>query len=141
MVAIKIARSVSGSGFSVRFSHSSLSFSSMMVVKVCRTMVFARSRGQIPVTLLTLKGHGRHLNSPFFQLMSGFSSFNHGNPRMIFCFPNPVTSILMFFILPWMVTLRFTYWVILPHFFSVPSMFRAMRGSSKFSRGKPNLFA
>ena len=68
-----------------------------MVVKACQALAFAKSRGQTPVTLLTLKGCGRHLNSPFFQLMSGFSSFNHGNPRMIFCFPNPVTSILMFY--------------------------------------------
>ena len=141
MVAIRVARSVLGSGFSVQFNRSSSSFSSIMVVKACRALAFAKSRGQILVTLLTLKGHGHHLNSPLFQLMSGFSSFNHGNPRMIFCFPNPVTNILMFFVLPWMVMLRFTYLVIFPHLFSVPSTFWAMRGSSKFSRVKPDSFA
>ena len=141
MVAIKIARSVLGSGFSVRFNRSSLSFSSITVVKACRALAFAMSRGQIPVILLTLKGRGRHLNSPLFQLISGFSSFNHGNPRMIFCFPNPVTNILMFFVLPWMVALRFMYLVNFPHLFSVPSTFRAMSGSSKFSREKPDSFA
>ena len=36
-----------------------------MVVKACQAMVFAKSRGQTPVTHLTLKGRGHHLNSIF----------------------------------------------------------------------------
>ena len=70
----------------------------------------------------------RHSNIPVFQSMSGFCSFSHGKPRMIFCFPNPVINSRVLVVLPWIVKFTSVKQVILPCLFSVPSMFRVIIG-------------
>ena len=49
---------------------------------------------------------------------------------MIFCFPRPVTSNRVLFLLPLIIRFSSTNDVILPCLFSVPSMFQAMMGFS-----------
>jgi hypothetical protein len=114
-------------------SLSSLSISSAIVVLIaCQANIFASASGAgMPWYLFILRGLRAVLqvNFPVFQSMSGLCSFSHGNLRMIFCFPRPVTINLVAVSFPLIVKVRITNDVINPVLFLVPSTFRAIRGS------------
>jgi len=56
-------------------------------------------------------------NSPVFKFISGLCSFSHGNLRMIFCFPSPVTNNWVFLLFPKIVRSRSTKLLIVPRLF------------------------
>ena len=74
---------------------------------------------------------------PCFQLISGLYSCSQGKPRIIFCFPNPITSKQRFICSPLICAFNSTKDVIVPFLFFVPSTFRAHRGLSSFLISKP----
>ena len=119
------------------FRLSSSSCSSIIVIfgsmAICANILARRREGGFPWCFLRSRanpGWGiRHLNSPVFQLILGFCSFNHGKPSMIFCFPRQDTNNWDFIVLLLMVRSRLTKWVIFPSLFTVPSTFLAVIGS------------
>jgi len=80
-------------------------------------------------------------NSPVFQFISGLCSFSHGNPRMIFCFPSPVTNNQVFLLFPKIVRSRSTKLLMVPRLFSVPSTLKAFSGCSSYWILKPDFLA
>ena len=125
-------------GFCIQFRFSSSSGSSTMVgfdSMAIRARVLAR-RSEVCFPWCFLRscvnpGYWfRQSNLPVFQSMSGFCSFSHGKPSMIFCFPNPVTNRRVLVVLPWIVKFMSVKQVILPCLFSVPSTFQAVIGCS-----------
>ena len=127
--------SSSGLGYCVQFRYSSSSGSSTIVgLIVWWTGIFDLMSGRgvlwYHFILRGLRGI-LQVNFPVFQSMSGFCSFSQGNPRMIFCFPKPVTIRLVVISFPLIVRVRFTNEVIIPVLFFVPSTLQATRGSFK----------
>jgi len=80
-------------------------------------------------------------NSPVFQFISGLCLFSHGNPRMIFCFPSPVTNNRVFLLFSKMVRSRSTKILIVLHLFSIPSTLKAFSGYSSCWILKPDFLA
>ena len=81
---ISVARSLSSRGFWVKLRYSSLSSSS-----------------EIVTGLLLCFSCSLHSKFPFLQSIIGFVSRSQGSPRMILCFPSPVTSNRSFWVRPW----------------------------------------
>jgi len=77
-------------------------------------------------------------NSLVFQFILGLCSFSHGNLRMIFCFPSPVTNNWVFLLLLKIVRSRSMKLLMVPHLFSVPSTLKAFSGCSSCWILKPD---
>lgn len=82
-----------------------------------------------------------HISSPVCQFISRLFSYSQGKPRMIFCFPNPVTSSFSLSFHPLMVMSSSTKYFMVPCLFLVPSMLKAFSGCSSFWISKPDLLA
>ena len=127
----------SGIGFLVQFFLSSSSVSPSIRSSACLANFFANSRGLHVWRLLILTNRrgffaSHQEKSPVFQLMSGFCSCSQGKPRIIFCFPNPVTNKQRFIFFLLISAFNSTKEVIVPLLFFVPSTFRAHRGLLSF---------
>ena len=83
----------------------------------------------------------RHVISPVRQSISGLFSFSQGKPRMIFCFPRPVTSSFNVCFRPCIIVSSLTKCFMVPRLFSVPSTLKAFSGSSSFWISKPDFLA
>ena len=124
LIAMSIARLIfaliqTGSNFPLTSIKEMVDSSSSSRVFWVLLRYSSSSRTSIKVAGVLLSFH--HVKVPVSQLISGFCSSNHGNPRMIFWCPKPVTKSFIAVVLFPICRLKSTYRAIVPVLFSVPS--------------------